>query len=122
MSKAIHILLGVAVLLALPLIYLVLLRPGQPMFPPSQWLVFAGAALALLLAAFLPGVVRRVRGMPPQAVSPSDLRFGLAVAAVLCPLAFLAVWVMGPFGAFIIVLAPVALIIRSRRSGELDQK
>jgi hypothetical protein len=43
----------------------------------------------------------------------SDIKFSIAVALVLCPLAFFAVWEFGPFGSFVIVLAPIAFILRS---------
>jgi hypothetical protein len=116
-NKIIHILLGAAVLIALPLIYLGLLGPGQRTLSPSQWLLFGGVAFALVLGAFLPSIVRRVRGLPPEPVSASDLRFVIALIVVLCPLAFFAVWTFGAFGSLVIMLAPIAFMIRySRRS------
>jgi len=115
MNKVIHILLGAAVVLAFPLIYLLLLPPGQPTLSPSQWLVFGGVALALVFGAFLPGIVRRVRGLPPEPVSASDLRFVIAVAAILCPLTFFAVWTFGAFGSLVIMLGPIAFAIRYPR-------
>jgi hypothetical protein len=119
MNKFIHILLGAAVLLAFPLIYLVLLRPGQSTLSPSQWLLFGGATLALALTAFLPSIMRRLRGSPPQAVVTSDLRFMFALVAVLCPLAFFAVWIFGAFGSLVIILVPIAFALRTPRRSQL---
>ena len=113
MHKVLHILLLAAVLLVFPLLYLLLLRTGHPILSPSQWLLFAGVALAVALAAFLPGMVGRSRGLSPQPISPSDIRFSIVVAIVLCPLAFFAVLAFGPFGSFVIMLVPIAFIVRS---------
>ena len=117
-NKVIYILLGAAVLLAFPLIYLLLIRPGQTTLSPSQWLLLGCVALALVLAAFLPTVVRRLRGLPPHQISPSDIRFFIAVTAVLCPLAFFAVWALGPFGSFVIMLVPLAFAFRFPSRGQ----
>lgn len=122
MNKPIHILLGVAVALAFPFIYLLLLRPGQPTLSPWQWLLFGGVALALALAAFLPSILRRFHGLPPHPVSPSDLRFTVALLAVLCPLAFFAVWMFGAFGSFVIMLVPIAFMIRAPRRSQPSHK
>ena len=96
MNKAIHILLGALVLLAITLIYFLLLRDGQTPLAPSQWLVLAGAALALVLGAFLPSVVRRVRGLPQEPMLPSDAKQALRQALkpnIILTLCFLAVLV-----------------------------
>lgn len=45
--------------------------------------------------------------------SLTDRGLALAGAAVLCPLAFFAVWEFGPFGSFVIVLVPIVFMIRS---------
>lgn len=121
-NKVIHILLGAAVLLAFPLIYLLLLRPGEPTLPPSQWLLLGGGVSALVIGAFLPSIVRRIRGLPPEPASASDLQFVIAVAAVGCPLAFFAVWTFGPFGSFVIMLAPIACLIRYQRRSQPNHK
>jgi hypothetical protein len=120
-NKVIYILLGAGVLLAFPLIYLGLLHPGQATLSPSQWLWFGGLALPVVLAAVLPMIihrVRRARGLPPEQVSASDLRFTIALIAVLCPLAFFAVLMFGAFGSLVIMLAPMAFIIRSHRRSQ----
>src|SRR3954471_23807350 len=104
MNKVIHILLGVAVVLAFPIIYLLLLRPGQPTLSPLQWLLFGSMASALALGAFLPSILRQVRGLPQQPVSASHLRFSIVLAGLLCPLAFFAVWTFGPLGSLVICL------------------
>ena len=85
-NKVIYFLIGAAALLAFPLLYLVLTPPGQPPLSPSQWLLFGALALAVVLAAIMPIIiyrVRRARGLPPEHVSASDLRFVIALIAVL---------------------------------------
>ena len=124
-NKVIYMLLGAAVMLAFPLIYLGLLRSGQATLSPSQWLLFGGLALAVVLAAILPIIIYRVRqarGLPPEHVSASDLRFTIALIAVLCPLTFFAVWMFPVFGSLVIMLAPIAFIIRSHRRGQPNHK
>ena len=44
----------------------------------------------------------------------ADTRFAVAVAAVLCPLTFFAVWEWGAFGSLLILLVPIAFIFRRR--------
>jgi hypothetical protein len=124
-NKVIYVLLGTAVLLAFPLIYLGLHGRGQPPLSPSQWLLFGGLALPVVLVAILPIInhrVRRARGLPPEHVSASDLRFTITLIAVLCPLAFFAVLTFGAFGSLVIMLAPIAFIIRSHRRGQPNHK
>ena len=118
MNKVIHILLGAAVLLAITLIYFVLLRPGQATLSHSQWLLFGGASLALVLVAFLPSIVRRIRGLPPQPVPPSDLRFAIILVAVICSLMPL----LGEFGYLLIMVVPFAFIIRGQLRGQPNSK
>jgi protein-S-isoprenylcysteine O-methyltransferase Ste14 len=60
-NKVIYGFLGAAVLLALALLYLVLLRSSQAVLSPSRWLLFVGCALPVVAAAILPFVVHRVR-------------------------------------------------------------
>ena len=116
-NTVIHILLGVAILPAIACLYLILARPGRPMLSPSGWIWFGSAALALILAAFGPSLLRRMRGLPPpQPLSPSDIRFSMVLVVVLCPLTFFAVWTCGPFGSLAIMLAPIALILRAQRN------
>jgi hypothetical protein len=118
MNKATHILLRVAVVLAFPFIYLLLLRPGQPTLSPLQWLLFGSVAFALAVGSFLPSILRQVRGLPPQPVSASVLRFSIALAGVLCPLAFFAVWTFGPLGSLVICLVPLAFAFRFPRGSQ----
>jgi hypothetical protein len=121
-NTVIHTLLGTAVLTAVVLLYVLLARPSQPALSPQHWLLFGGGSLALVLAAFLPTVVRRLRGFPPEPVSAADVRFSIALAAAVCPLVFFAVWGFGPFGSFLILLVPLASILRSSRRGLLKHR
>jgi len=122
MNKIIHIFLGAAVLAAVALLFFILAPNGKPTLSLLQWSLLGGLAVALGLGAFLPSLLRRQRGLPQESSSPADLRFALAVAAVLCPLAFLAVWAFGPFGSFVIMLAPIAFISRSPRRSQPNHK
>jgi hypothetical protein len=124
-NKVIYILLGAAALLAFPLIYLGLHGRGQPPLSPSQWLLFGGLAFPVVLAAILPIIihrVRRARGLPPEHVSASDLRFTIALMAVLCPLTFFAVWMFGAFGSLLIMVVPFAFMIRAQRRSRPNHK
>ena len=140
-NKVIYILIGAAALLAFPLIYLiliprspttlspsvgeVLLPRGQTMLSPSHWLVFGALALLVVLAAVSPIIVhrvRRARGLPPEHVSASDLRFTLILIAVLCPLAFFAVTMFEAYGTLVIMLAPIACMIRFQRRSQPNPK
>jgi hypothetical protein len=112
MNKLIHIFLVAGVLATLALLYFILAPDGKLTLSLLQWSLLGGLAVALGLGAFLPSLLRRQQGLPQESLSPSDLRFALAVAAVLCPLAFLAVWAFGPFGSFVIMLAPIAFILQ----------
>ena len=119
--KVIYILLGAAVLIAFPLIYLLLLPRGQTTPSPSQWLLFCGLALPVLLTAILPMIfhrVRKARGLPTEHVSASDLRFCLILLAVLCPLAFFAVLAFGPLGSIVIGFVPFAFAFRAPRRSQ----
>ena len=42
----------------------------------------------------------------------SDARFATLLTAILCPLAFVAVWMFSAAGALVIMLVPIAFIIR----------
>lgn len=85
-NTAIHLLLGVAVLTAMGLLYLIVIHPGQPGLSPSRWALFAVLSLILILAAFAPILVRRWRGLPaPQPPTPSDVRFFIALIASSVP-------------------------------------
>ena len=124
-TKVFYILVGAAVLLAFPLIYLVLLPPGQATLSPSRWLLFGSLSLAVLLAAIMPIIIYRVRqtrGLPPEHVSASDLRFTIALMAVLCPLTFFAVWMFGAFGSLLIMVVPFAFMIRAQRRSQPNHK
>jgi hypothetical protein len=108
-----HILLGVAVLLAIALVYLGLATSDQSGLSSSQWVLFAAVALAGMLATFAPSVLRRLRGLPPpQPMPPSVIRFSIAVVAILCPLTCFAVWEWPAFGSLVIILVPIAFILR----------
>jgi hypothetical protein len=118
MNKAFNTFLGAVGLIAFPIVYL-LLRPAEPTRSPAPWFWFGGTSLALALAAFLPLVVRRLRVLPPHPVQSSDLRYSLGLAAVMMPLTFFAVWVLGPLGSLVILLVPIACILRSPKPGLL---
>ena len=124
-KKVIYIFLGAAALLAVPLIYLLLHGRGQPPLSPSRWLFFGSVAFPMALAAILPTIflgVRRARGLPPQHLSASDLRFTIILISVLCPLTFFAVSMFPAFGFLIIIVAPFAFIIRGQLRGQPNPK
>jgi hypothetical protein len=113
-NTVIHGLLGVTVLLAILLLYLVLARHGQPGLPPSRWILFGSIALALVLAAFLPSLVRWWRGLPPQPLLPADISLAVMATLVGCALVLFGVffemwWLM----AFAIMLPPLFFICRN---------
>jgi hypothetical protein len=88
-----------------------------------QWLLFGAVALAVL-AAVMPMIihcVRRARGLPPEQ-SASDLRFTMTLIATLCPLTFFAVWMSPTFGSLLIVVVPVAFMIRSQPGNQPNSK
>ena len=124
-------LLVAAGLLALGLSWLLLARPGQPPVSPWQWAVFGGAALALVLGAFVASLVRRSRRqpdqLPPAALSPVDVRRLIAVALVGCVLAYVGAytgwfWLMtlgfmlGP-----LMLGPLAFLGARPADGETEK-
>ena len=118
-NTIIQCLLVAAGLAAVGLIYLLLAHRGQPKLLPWQWTVFAVAALALLLAAFAPSLVRRLRHQPPPLpLTPMDTRRLVAVALVGCVLAFVGVymemWWLMTLG---IMLAPLSFLPRAPRGG-----
>jgi len=124
-NKVIYILLGAGVLLAFPLLYLILFPPGQTTPSPSRWLLFGGLALPVALAGILPIIihrVRRARGLPPEHVSASDLRFTLILMAVLCPLVCFAEFTFGAYGSLLMMVIPAAFAIRAQRRGQPNQK
>ena len=114
----IHILLGLAVALAIVLLYLGLAQSGQSQLSPWQWAVFGGAALAIVMAAFTPTLVRRWRRLPPTPLlSQSDIGFCVMVALAGSVLA-----VLGVFSGWLwlmtlgIMLAPLAFMLRGEQS------
>ncbi len=123
-NTIIYAFLAAAVLLGMVLLYLMLAHHGQPMLSPSGWLVFVGAALTLLLAAFLPSLVRRLRSLPPPGpLSPSDIRFCIVVVVVGCDFVavgvFSGIWWLMALG---IMLAPLSFMFRSAAQRQRDQK
>jgi hypothetical protein len=113
-NTVIHLLLGVAILAAMALLYVLLSPADQSGLSPSQWVLFAAFAAALTLAAFAPSVLRRLRGLPPpQPLSPSDIRFSILVTAAGCAVAVFGVssgmlWLM----ALGIVLPSLSFMFR----------
>jgi len=122
-NTVVHGLLGGVVLLAILLLYLVLVHHGQTVLSLSRWIVFGGIALALVLAAFLPSLVRRWRGLPPpQPLSPVDIRSVIMVTLVGCVLAFFgAFFQMSWLMAFAIMLPPLFFIRRNAQKPQRDR-
>jgi hypothetical protein len=88
-STAIHILLGVAILPAIALFYVLLARHGRSGLSPWGWLLFAAFCLLLIVGAFAPSLARRWRGLPaPGPLSPSEVGAYILVAVASCLLAF----------------------------------
>jgi predicted metal-binding membrane protein len=121
-NTVIHGLLGATVLLAILLLYLVLAHHGQPVLPPSRWILFGSIALALVLAAFLPSLVRRWRGLPPQPLPPADISLAVMATLVGCALVLFGVffemwWLM----AFAIMLPPLSFIWRNAPKQQRDR-
>jgi hypothetical protein len=123
-NAAIHILLGVAVLSAIALLYVVLARHGQSWLSPSGWLCFAALSLFLIVAAFAPSLVRRWRGLPaPEPLSPSDIGVYILVTVMSCGLVFFAVlsgmwWMM----VLAFMLPPLSFMFRRPRAQRHDHK
>jgi hypothetical protein len=122
-NTVIHGLLGATVLLGILLLYLILAHPSQMTLPLSRWILFGGIALALGLAAFLPSLLRRWRGLPPpQPLSPADIRLTIMVTLVGCALAFLGVffemwWLM----TLAIMLPPLSFLGRNAQTQQREQ-
>ena len=118
----IHVVLGLAVVSAIALLYLGLAQSGQSQLTPWQWAVFGGAALAIVLAAFAPSLVRRWRRLPPSPpLSQSDIGFCVMVALAGSVLAVVGVvsgwlWLM----TLGIMLAPLAFMLRGAPSRHSD--
>jgi hypothetical protein len=107
----------VAVLVGIALLYFLLAPPDQSGLSPSQVVLFLAIALVLVLAAFAPSVVRRLRGLrQAQLLSASDVGFCILVTVVGCALAsfgvFLGIWWLT---ALAILLAPLSFIFRRPR-------
>lgn len=119
-NTTIHLLLGAAVLPGIALLYLVLAHPGQAGLPPTARAVWGGVALALVLVAFGPSLVRRWRRLPPpQPLSASDIRFCLALTLIACALAFFGTFIGSALGVpwlgpMAILIAPLAFMFRFR--------
>jgi hypothetical protein len=116
-NTIIHVLLGAAVLTAIALLYLGLAHYGQMNLSPLGWTGFGTAALALVLGAFLPSLLRRWRGLPPpQPLSSSDIGFLVMVTIAAQALAVIGVfsemWWLMTLG---IMLAPLAIMLRFPR-------
>jgi hypothetical protein len=123
-NTVIHILLGVAVLPAVALLYVVLARHGQSGLSASGWLLFAALCLFLIVAAFAPSFVRRWRGSPaPEPLSPSDIRVCILVTVVGCALAFFGVF-SGMWWMVVsaIMLPPLSFMFWRPRAQRHDHK
>jgi hypothetical protein len=123
-NTVIHILLGVAVLLGIALLSLVLGLRSQMRLSLWEWILLGGVALAMVLAAFLPSVIGRFRGLPPpQPLSRSDIGSCIMVVLVGCALAvvggFSGMWWLGTLA---ITLPPLWFMFRGARQRQSDQK
>ena len=119
----IHGLLGLVVLVTIGLFYALLVPHGQSSLSPLTWTVFIAAALALGLVAFAPSLLRRWRGLaPPPPMSAADIKFSIVLVAVLCPIAFWAVWLGGAYGSMAMILVPLAFLFRFRSGSGSSHK
>ncbi len=111
-NTIIHILLGVAVLTAFALFYLLLAPPDQSGLSSPQWVLFAAFTLVLVLGAFGRSFLHRLRGLPPpKPLLPAEITYCILVTVIVCPLSILAILVCGPLGSVVIMLVPIAFIL-----------
>jgi hypothetical protein len=52
----------------------------------------------------------------------SDSRFATVLTAILCPLTFFAVWMFSAYGTLVIMLVPIAFMIRDQRRNKAVPK
>jgi hypothetical protein len=52
----------------------------------------------------------------------SDSRFAIALTAILCPVVFFAVWMFSAYGTLVIMLVPIAFMIREQRRNKAVPK
>ena len=50
----------------------------------------------------------------------SDTRFATVLTVILCPLAFFAVWMFSAYGTLVIMLVPIAFMIRDQLRNDRD--
>lgn len=119
-NTVIHILLGVAVLVAITLLFFLLPYPKQLW----QWILYVAIFFCLIAAAFSPSLINRWRKVPePSSLSPADISFCILVTLAGCSLAFYGVllnmWWLMTAG---IMLPPLSFMFRNPRIKREDQK
>ena len=57
-----------------------------------------------------------------QQSTMSDSRFATVLIVVLCPLVFFAVWMFSAYGTLVIMLVPIAFMIRDQRRNKAVPK
>jgi hypothetical protein len=55
-----------------------------------------------------------------QQSTMSDTRFATVLTVILCPLAFFAVWMFSAYGTLVIMLVPIAFMIRDQLRNDRD--
>jgi hypothetical protein len=76
----------------------------------------AGEPLGLLCRPCFPSlelVIPSEMKAKPQSTM-SDSRFATVLTVILCPLAFFAVWMFSVYGTLVIMLVPIAFMIRDK--------
>lgn len=111
-NKVIHLLLGVFVLTTIGLLYMLLLPHGLQTLAPSMWAIFGMGSFALILAAFLPSIIRYRRGLPaPKPMNRREMGIYICITLIGCILSFYGVfsgmWWMMTLG---IMFAPLYFI------------
>ena len=111
-TTTIHLLLGLAVLLAVALLYALVAGDAQPTLSPLDWLVF-DAALGLVLLALALAFLRRRGSASRQVLCGADTGHYRIVGLLGCALAVAGV-VSGTWWLMVlgIVLAPLFFLFR----------
>ncbi len=111
-NTVLSILTGAVFLITLSLLYLLLAPLGRSIHSPVWWMAFGSIAVLLVVGVFAPMLARRLRGASaPTPLTSADIRFTIALIAVVCPLAF---WARGAYGSLVILLVPIAFLIRQQ--------
>ncbi len=111
-NTAIAILTGAAFLVAITLLYVLLAPVDRSMLSRMGWMAFGSIAMLLVVAVLAPLIARRLRGTSaPRPLTPADIRFTIAILAILCPLIF---WAGSAYGSLLIMLVPISFILRKQ--------